>query len=587
MKKLLQGWLRGQRTTSAPAEPHPLPLLIPLALVAPLPFLISGLLRAVSTLSLPVSLGIALIPCALAVFLFLPRLRYRMPRWRSPSAWTPEIVTLTLVGTAIYGLYIRDFGGFPNLDGWDGGTHVAAKDVFATVLPNAYNSQVAYYAFAWWLEKLLGLNSLQSFAAAFYVGLAGTVAFSSALMLVVLRAEDSESRASVAVGVGVSVAATLGIFWLVWLPLFHYNQAAGYYAHLFGLWPLAMIWAVDALVRPPLVRVVLLLSSLVLLRYTYALNLADAFVATAFVLLLEGGRRHWRIVHVVLSAGLAAAAWYILSQLHPVFRLWGGMQRYSVDEILRANLVLIVGEVLYVVLASVGRSSLRTWAHSALARALRFPVLFASLGCLFLPILRRGPRIQYYYVTKYPVWACLLLAFGLVIVVAHAAMTVFQPASLRRFTVWLRVALIAVLLAVVPSIWQKVFVGYRETFQERLLAHGPPYRFLRPLADTETINRIKTTLANEHKVFGGYLTTFYPMFSFMNATLGQPLAPPEYVSSVTPPGHCIFWISRERDTYRLGPEGGPGGGQIVAQGTPEDVAKVAASQTGQFLRKVL
>jgi len=37
----------------------------------------------------------------------------------------------------------------------------------------------------------------------------------------------------------------------------------------------------------------------------------------------------------------------------------------------------------------------------------------------------------------------------------------------------------------------------------------------------------------------------------------------------------------------LGPEGGPGGGQIVAQGTPEDVAKVAASHTGKFLRKYL
>ena len=37
----------------------------------------------------------------------------------------------------------------------------------------------------------------------------------------------------------------------------------------------------------------------------------------------------------------------------------------------------------------------------------------------------------------------------------------------------------------------------------------------------------------------------------------------------------------------LGPEGGDGGGMIVAQGTPEDVAKVKASYTGQFLRDLL
>jgi excinuclease ABC subunit A len=37
----------------------------------------------------------------------------------------------------------------------------------------------------------------------------------------------------------------------------------------------------------------------------------------------------------------------------------------------------------------------------------------------------------------------------------------------------------------------------------------------------------------------------------------------------------------------LGPEGGDGGGQIVAEGTPEQVAAVAASHTGRFLAPLL
>ncbi len=37
----------------------------------------------------------------------------------------------------------------------------------------------------------------------------------------------------------------------------------------------------------------------------------------------------------------------------------------------------------------------------------------------------------------------------------------------------------------------------------------------------------------------------------------------------------------------LGPEGGDGGGWIVAEGTPEEVAQVDASYTGQFLREIL
>ena len=37
----------------------------------------------------------------------------------------------------------------------------------------------------------------------------------------------------------------------------------------------------------------------------------------------------------------------------------------------------------------------------------------------------------------------------------------------------------------------------------------------------------------------------------------------------------------------MGPEGGDGGGEIVAQGTPEDIAKSKASHTGRFLKEVL
>jgi len=37
----------------------------------------------------------------------------------------------------------------------------------------------------------------------------------------------------------------------------------------------------------------------------------------------------------------------------------------------------------------------------------------------------------------------------------------------------------------------------------------------------------------------------------------------------------------------LGPEGGSGGGQIIATGTPEQVAQVEGSHTARFLKPLL
>jgi excinuclease ABC subunit A len=59
-------------------------------------------------------------------------------------------------------------------------------------------------------------------------------------------------------------------------------------------------------------------------------------------------------------------------------------------------------------------------------------------------------------------------------------------------------------------------------------------------------------------------------------------------------GNTIVVIEHNLDVIKtadwlidLGPEGGAGGGQIVASGTPEQVAEVVASHTGRFLRPVL
>jgi excinuclease ABC subunit A len=59
-------------------------------------------------------------------------------------------------------------------------------------------------------------------------------------------------------------------------------------------------------------------------------------------------------------------------------------------------------------------------------------------------------------------------------------------------------------------------------------------------------------------------------------------------------GHTVVIIEHHMDVVKradwvvdLGPEAGPDGGRVVAQGTPEDVARVEASHTGRYLRTLL
>jgi len=59
-------------------------------------------------------------------------------------------------------------------------------------------------------------------------------------------------------------------------------------------------------------------------------------------------------------------------------------------------------------------------------------------------------------------------------------------------------------------------------------------------------------------------------------------------------GNSVLVIEHHPDVVKqadhvidLGPEGGDGGGHIVATGTPEEIARNPASHTGRFLAGVL
>jgi excinuclease ABC subunit A len=59
-------------------------------------------------------------------------------------------------------------------------------------------------------------------------------------------------------------------------------------------------------------------------------------------------------------------------------------------------------------------------------------------------------------------------------------------------------------------------------------------------------------------------------------------------------GNTVVVIEHNLDVIKtadwvidLGPEGGDGGGLIIATGTPEDVSQIEASYTGRYLARLL
>ena len=66
------------------------------------------------------------------------------------------------------------------------------------------------------------------------------------------------------------------------------------------------------------------------------------------------------------------------------------------------------------------------------------------------------------------------------------------------------------------------------------------------------------------------------------------------LQSLVDKGNTVLVIEHNLDVIKsadwvidLGPEGGSGGGRVVAEGTPEQIANVKASHTGRFLAPML
>jgi hypothetical protein len=524
------------------------------SLVLTAPFAVSGPVRAMTGWPLGPCLALTLVVTAAAIVIVWRHLR-RHPagldrRFRRIAGATE----LAFAVAAAFTLYNRHFWGAVVLASSgipDAGNHVVTEDAFVRFAPDTYAGFVALYAFDDWLARITRLDHFWSllvatyFAIAFYctVGLAAT---DSALTRFGARARY--------VGWAAASAWTLAVA-IVLLPFLHYHHAQGFFPPLFGLLPLTALWITDALCRPPWLRLACALVLFGLYRYTYGLNLPDLALALALLVGIDAFTSKSlsaRIVRGVVLVALVVVAYKAWLLLRTTYFREGPFDPYDRRLVLAAtwSLIAVLGAAFLV------GPLRRLVAGTGVARWLRLPIVFALLSATFMTVVPPPPRGQDYYYLKsnlHPL--LLLLAASIVFVgVVAAALAAHERAETRRHDTTISVVAICCMAAALFTL-HRGFAIYWPSFLQRAFG-APPFALLKPLADRRAWRRIDRVLEQHRARFGGYLTSYYPTFNFMNAAFGYWNEGIRFYWGGRQPrverGYCVFW------------EGGPAASRLEA-----------------------
>jgi hypothetical protein len=508
------------------------------------PFALSGVIRTITGLGIAAALAVALLvttACAILVFRTVPPRRADRAR---DLAVTGALIVLAVL--AAVALYNRHFGGavvLANSGIPDAGNHVLQQHDFVERSPDGYFGFVSQYAFVEWLKRLLRLDDFWGFLVASYAGvvvyaLAGLAAAATALE----RFRTTERRAYW-IGFAAACATSL-VLLAVALPFLHYHHSEGFFPPLFGILPLVALWLTDGLTRVRWLRLSASLFVLAVYRYTYGLNLPDVMVALAVIALIEAAGAGERLVRwgaVAVALALGFGAFKAARLLATGFHREGPFQPYDVGVVVGAEWGFVAALVAATWLPG-ARSLL---AGSGVARWMRLPILLGLINALFMTLVAKPPSGQDYYYLKTNLHAFVLLLSATV--VAAAALSSGWAVRGRVHGVEARLVARA-LVPMVALALATFFLGrglavYWPSFRERAFG-APPYHQLQPLVDLHAWRRIRRTLDEKHARFGGYLTSYYPVFNFMNASFDYWNGGIRFFYGNPPalqPGYCVFW----------------------------------------------
>ena len=490
------------------------------------------------------------------------------------------------------------FDDLATIGGGDAGNHLAIASAWATTLPRIYLGFSGEHALLFGLDRGLRHDIVHALSDAHRLGLwSGLAGLAVAGWGVLRRRSETAGRTSPprwrsAIGLVMAATAATIVTWhsldRTTLLLAHYLQVEGFFPHAFALAPLAWLFAAAVWVRPWVARTAALAIGVVLLRFTYGLQLGDALLGCSVLLGAEAvragtGRRRW----IQATGSLVTAAAGVVALL----TLWGrrlkpgGVQHFDPTTVLIALALLAVPLLGLLALGWLaprravdasdpdGDASQRRPAEavavpdelSATARVAWLGLGFVAPSLLMLVVTLDLPASQRgYYLWKYPITP--LMVLGAFTPIA-AAVGLQRAAMTRGRRAWLAIAIAAVGLT---AAWQGATRAAQAnpfvtaTWQERHTA-SQPMQHLQPLLDRHVLQFIAHQVTAPGRQLAAFVHDKWPLY---NATISasQMWRPSElerapqiqvqrfsaFQAGAEPgPDRCVVWMATPARFQRL------------------------------------
>ena len=531
-----------------------------LPLVVLLPFLLSGAVR----FSLGWSLERSLLACGTA--LALAMLGFGLPRLPASgrvATLGTFAVALTLVACTYRLWWTPVLHGLPNTSvGVDVGNHIITYQRFIGAHHRQYEGFVGLYALMYWYERLSASHGVSPTASMYYAlrfaHYAAVLSIPVALALVVHPSLASlKGRAEQFAALLLTLPVQVCVLAVLVFPPVQYYQAAGFYAQIAGLFPLLFGWLLFGLCEDAGERLVVCGFWLVVQRFTYGLNLGDAFLTCAILWSLdlrELGSTWLRWGARLFIPAALGGAYLVYLKLWPLRGMQGYFTEHSIGWLLPSELVLSLA----LLVAPSAFSSVAVSVSDAARRLWRYAGTFGLINGTITVLYLASGAPQRYYIFKYSLYAVVLVMISSVgpvaVLIAHLISKGSRSACGREA---LRVLAggVAMYALVLLGLW-KGHQAYHTQAVERYERTKPPvqlYSHFEPRVDAF----IDRTLSARNAQFGGYYDPFWSRMFLMNALRFQLSSRRDYVFNRAferaermfpdEPGKCYFWLGKPED----------------------------------------